>query len=196
MLSLIFFPSIHWGQLPLTCIWNTRRERSCRFAVASIPEQNNLMVYSQADAWPCLLCPQKFQIQLESPLKAKGIAFPLKVEWHWFYVFLSPLLQPLQGHGASLELFMNVTSGFKINLFVSTSHILYLCESLCYSTLKLFFISVLQHGLLFDSWIGFRKTSLTPLCFAFLSSWHFLILPSFTSPSRPCNISNILFANV
>lgn len=131
---LSVFQCIHWGQLALTCIWNTRRERSGRFAVDNIPEQNNLMVYSQADAWPCLLCSQNVQIQLESPLKAKGIAFSLKAEWHWFYSFLSPLLQPLQGHSVFLELFMNVTSGFKKSF---CEHFPHICMNHCSSPLEL-----------------------------------------------------------
>lgn len=46
------------------------------------------------------------------PENAKGITFPLKVEWHWFYVLRSPLPLPLQGHSAFQEASVNVTKFF------------------------------------------------------------------------------------
>lgn len=51
---------------------------------------------------------------------------------------------------------MNVTSGFiKKNLFLSASHIQYLCESLCYSTLEL--VYRFSPATRVDSWISFRQ---------------------------------------
>lgn len=131
----------------LTCIWNTGREWSCKFAVHSISEQNNLMVYSQADARPCLLCTQKFKIKLESPWKAKGIAFPLKAEQHWFDVFLCPLLQPLQGHRALHECYKWIKKYIFLWALPTYQH-----ESLCCSTLEL--VCDFNHagGLNFHRW--------------------------------------------
>lgn len=139
------------------------------------------------------------KIQLESLLKAKGFAFPLTAEWHWFCVCLSPLLQPLQGHSVFLELFMNVTSGFKKkNLPLSTSHIQYLCESLCYSKLEL--VYEFNPATWVDAWISFRKPP-WHLC-ALIRDANFCcrdILWSCSLSRLPvdyidCNISNVLFA--
>lgn len=118
----------------------------------SIPEQNNLTVYSQADAWPCLLCPQKFQNTAGSTPKSQRDCFSINSGVTLvFCFFLSPLLLPLQGHSVFPELYMNVTSGFiKKNLFLSIFY------SICVSHyviphLSWFIVSVLQHGLIHGS---------------------------------------------
>lgn len=161
----------------MTCIWNTKREWSCRSAVHSISEQNNLMVYSQADARPCLLCTQKFKIQLESPLNAKGIAFPLKAEWHWFYVFLRPLLYSLQGHRALHQCYKWIKKSFCEHFpHISMSHYVV-------SYWNWFLISIVQLGRIFTDWI--LKPFLSPVSLICDINFCYDILWS-------CSLSNLL----
>lgn len=65
--------------------------------------------------------------------------------------FLSPLLQPLQGHSVFLKLFMKWIFLWALPTYcISMSH----CVSAHWNW---FLISILQHGLNFDSWICFRN---------------------------------------
>lgn len=121
------------------------------------------MVYSQADARPCLLCPRKFQIQLESPLKAKGIAFPLKVEWHWLYVFF--LFVTTSASGSVHECYEWIGK----TLFV-------IYESLCRSSLEADFNPQLN----FDSWSRFWRPRSVVLSAAF----HFYPRSNLTSCTK------------
>lgn len=125
------------------------------------------------------------KIQLEAPLKAKGIAFPLTAEWHWFSVFFFSRLccNPCKG----TVYFQSCTWMLQVdlwkNLFLSTSHIQYLCESLCYSTLSWFIVSVLQHGLIHGSVLDGLPDSF----FWFVLWCTFLLFCcALTSPCRLC----------